>query len=88
MVGLVALEPEHGMLEMQEEKDAEVGAALAMHVVAAKPLFLSRQFVSESSLKYELDILRSQVLVCSCYRSCSVVCLCYLCCHVMLSSQD
>ena len=61
-MGLVTLEPEDGKVDGQEA-EAEVGAALAMHVVAAKPLFSSKELVPESSLQHESDIFRSQVLL-------------------------
>lgn len=61
-MGLVTLEPEDGEVDGQEA-EAEVGAALAMHVVAAKPLFLSKELVPESFLQHESDIFRSQVLL-------------------------
>lgn len=61
-MGLVTLEPKDGKVDGQEA-EAEVGAALAMHVVAAKPLFLSKELVPESILQHESDIFRSQVLL-------------------------
>jgi hypothetical protein len=40
IVGLVTLEPEEGGQRLEgQELEVEVGASLAMHVVAAKPLF-------------------------------------------------
>lgn len=38
-----------------------VGSELAMHVVAAKPLFLTKEAVTSEALGNERDILRSQV---------------------------
>lgn len=61
VVGLLTLEPENGTLEGQVA-EAELGSALAMHVVAAKPLFLSKELVPESYLNRETDIFRSQAL--------------------------
>lgn len=61
VVGLVTLEPEHGTLEGQDA-EAQIGSALAMHVVAAKPLFLSRELVPETYLHRETDVFRSQAL--------------------------
>lgn len=63
VVGLLTLEPENGTLEGQVA-EAELGSALAMHVVAAKPLFLSKELVPESYLNRETDIFRSQVSPC------------------------
>jgi translation elongation factor EF-Ts len=63
IVGLVTLEPEEGGQRLEgQELEVEVGASLAMHVVAAKPLFLSKELVAGSALQQELDIFRSQVL--------------------------
>lgn len=39
-----------------------VGSQLAMHVVAAKPLFLTKELVSSDALESEREILKSQVL--------------------------
>ncbi|KAL8497533.1 hypothetical protein ACS0TY_021021 [Phlomoides rotata] len=56
-----------GILSLEvEDKDASldavqrVGSELAMHVVAAKPLFLSKEAVTSDALGNERDILRSQ----------------------------
>lgn len=62
VVGLVTLEPEDGVLKDQEA-EAQLGSALAMHVVAAKPLFLSKELVPETFIHSEADIFRSQVSV-------------------------
>lgn len=62
VVGLVTLESEHGSLK-DEEAEAQLGSALAMHVVAAKPLFLSKELVPDTFLHRETDIFRSQVSV-------------------------
>lgn len=40
-----------------------VGSELAMHVVAAKPLFLTKELVSLDALENEREILKSQVLL-------------------------
>ncbi|KAG0587172.1 hypothetical protein KC19_2G145600 [Ceratodon purpureus] len=61
VVGLVTLEPEDGTVK-DEEAEAQLGSALAMHVVAAKPLFLSKELVPESFIHSETDIFRSQAL--------------------------
>lgn len=39
-----------------------VGSSLAMHIVAAKPLFLSKESVSSAALDSERDILKTQVI--------------------------
>lgn len=39
-----------------------VGSELAMHVVAAKPLFLAKELVPSEALESEREILKSQVL--------------------------
>ena len=39
-----------------------VGSSLAMHIVAAKPLFLSKESVSSATLDSERDILKTQVI--------------------------
>ncbi|KAL0428173.1 UNVERIFIED_CONTAM: Elongation factor Ts, mitochondrial [Sesamum latifolium] len=56
-----------GVLSLEvEDKDVSldavqrVGSELAMHVVAAKPLFLTKEDVSSDALGNERDILRSQ----------------------------
>nr|GFD11019.1 elongation factor Ts, mitochondrial [Tanacetum cinerariifolium] len=38
-----------------------VGAELAMHVVAAKPLVLTKELVSSEAVQNEREILKSQV---------------------------
>ncbi|PIA51905.1 hypothetical protein AQUCO_01000046v1 [Aquilegia coerulea] len=53
-------------LEVEDENTpldalARVGSELAMHIVAAKPLFISREDVSSEALESERDILKSQV---------------------------
>ncbi|XP_058112043.1 elongation factor Ts, mitochondrial-like [Magnolia sinica] len=52
-------------LEVEDDKvpvDAlqQVGSQLAMHIVAAKPLFLSKELVSSEAIESERDILKSQ----------------------------
>lgn len=61
VVGLVALESEDGGSKDQEA-EAQLGSALAMHVVAAKPLFLSKELVPDTFLHRETDVFRSQAL--------------------------
>ena len=59
-MGLVSLEPEYGILAGQDS-EAQIGAAVAMHVVAAKPLFLSRELVPKAILHRETDAFRTKV---------------------------
>ena len=54
-------------LEVEEQGTAhdslhQVGTSLAMHIVAAKPLFLSKELVSSEAIANEREILKSQVL--------------------------
>ncbi|XP_042514859.1 elongation factor Ts, mitochondrial isoform X2 [Macadamia integrifolia] len=56
-----------GVLTLEVEDDnaqldalQEVGSQLAMHIVAAKPLFLSKELVSNEAIESERDILKSQ----------------------------
>lgn len=62
VVGLVTLEPEYGIL-VDQKAEAQIGAALAMHVVAAKPLFLSRELVPQVFLHRETDVFRTRALI-------------------------
>ncbi|KAK9152283.1 hypothetical protein Syun_010592 [Stephania yunnanensis] len=56
--GIVTLEPEvHSVLV---DALQQVGSQLAMHVVASKPLFLSKDLVPSEALENERDILKSQ----------------------------
>ncbi|XP_073100504.1 elongation factor Ts, mitochondrial-like [Elaeis guineensis] len=52
-------------LEVEDENAAldalqHVGLSLAMHIVASKPLFLSKELVSSEAIESERDILKSQ----------------------------
>ncbi|KAF2289004.1 hypothetical protein GH714_023779 [Hevea brasiliensis] len=58
IAGLLSLEIEDG--NSQLEALQRVGSELAMHVVAAKPLFLTKELVSSSALESEREILKSQ----------------------------
>ncbi|KAJ4849626.1 hypothetical protein Tsubulata_036766 [Turnera subulata] len=58
IAGLVSLEIESG--NHMSESSQDIGSELAMHVVAAKPLFLNRELVSTDALATELEILKSQ----------------------------
>lgn len=60
-----------GILSLEAQNDDvpldalhRVGSSLAMHIVAAKPLFLSKELVPSEALESERDILKSQVLLC------------------------
>lgn len=57
--GILSLEVEDPSADLSILQS--VGTELAMHVVAAKPLFLSRELVSSDALENEREILRSQV---------------------------
>lgn len=57
-----------GLLSLELEGSAypsnavdRVGSELAMHIVAAKPLFLTKELVSIDALESEREILRTQV---------------------------
>ncbi|KAF4380896.1 hypothetical protein G4B88_028269 [Cannabis sativa] len=60
IAGVVSLEVEDG--NSQSEALQRVGSELAMHVVAAKPLFLTREHVTSDALENEREILKSQVI--------------------------
>jgi translation elongation factor EF-Ts len=61
IAGILSLEVDGG--ETQADTLQRVGSELAMHVVAAKPLFLTKELVSLDALENEREILKSQVLV-------------------------
>lgn len=58
LAGLVTLETEDSSTLLDSVKS--VGSSIAMHIVAAKPLFLSKELVSASALENEREILRTQ----------------------------
>lgn len=58
IAGLVTLETEDSSTLLDSVKS--VGSSIAMHIVAAKPLFLSKELVSASALENEREILRTQ----------------------------
>lgn len=58
IAGLISLEAEDKDVSLDTVQ--RVGSELAMHVVAAKPLFLTKEDVSSDALGNERDILRSQ----------------------------
>jgi translation elongation factor EF-Ts len=59
MAGLVTLEAEDSSAPLDALK--RVGSSIAMHIVAQKPLFLSKDLVSAAALENERDVLRTQV---------------------------
>lgn len=59
IAGVLSLEAED-QLSLSDALQ-HVGSELAMHVVAAKPLFLTRELVSSEAMESEREILRSQV---------------------------
>jgi translation elongation factor Ts len=58
IAGIVSLEVEGENTQL--EAIQRVGSELAMHVVAAKPLFLSKDLVSSEAMANEREILKSQ----------------------------
>ncbi|PIN22075.1 Mitochondrial translation elongation factor EF-Tsmt, catalyzes nucleotide exchange on EF-Tumt [Handroanthus impetiginosus] len=58
IAGIVSLEVESKDIPLDAVQ--HVGSELAMHVVAAKPLFLTKEHVSSDALGNEREILRSQ----------------------------
>ncbi|KAF8783787.1 hypothetical protein HU200_000225 [Digitaria exilis] len=58
IAGLVTLEAEDSSALLDALKT--VGASIAMHIVATKPLFLSKELVSAAALENEREILRTQ----------------------------
>ncbi|XP_078434319.1 translation elongation factor Ts (EF-Ts) [Wolffia australiana] len=58
IAGLLSLEIEEGDPSLNPLRQA--GASLAMHIVAAKPLFLSKELVSSEAIEAEREILKSQ----------------------------
>uniref|UniRef100_A0A2P2JID1 Elongation factor Ts, mitochondrial n=1 Tax=Rhizophora mucronata TaxID=61149 RepID=A0A2P2JID1_RHIMU len=58
IAGLLSLEIENENSQLDALQ--RVGSELAMHVVAAKPLFLTKELVSSEALESEREILKSQ----------------------------
>ncbi|KAK4742849.1 hypothetical protein SAY87_000850 [Trapa incisa] len=58
IAGILSLEVENGASHI--EAIQHVGSELAMHIVAAKPLFLTKELVSADALENEREILKSQ----------------------------
>lgn len=61
IAGVLTLDVEGGFLEEDATEFEPYGNLLAMHIVAAKPLFLSRDHVDPQCLQQERDVLQSQV---------------------------
>ncbi|GJM99656.1 hypothetical protein PR202_ga16777 [Eleusine coracana subsp. coracana] len=61
IAGLVSLEAEDSSALLDAVK--EVGSSIAMHIVAAKPLFLSKELVSAAAVENECEILRTQTVL-------------------------
>lgn len=59
IAGLLSLEVED--INASIDPLHRVGLELAMHVVAAKPLFLTKELVSSEAMENEREILKSQV---------------------------
>ena len=59
IAALVTLEAEDSSAPLDALK--RVGSSIAMHIVASKPLFLSRELVSAAAVESERDVLRTQV---------------------------
>ncbi|KAH9626333.1 hypothetical protein KSS87_000565 [Heliosperma pusillum] len=58
IAGLLSLEVENPNIDLTKVR--RVGSEIAMHIVAAKPLFLTKDLVSADTLESEREILRSQ----------------------------
>lgn len=59
IAGILSLEVDDENAPLDAVK--RVGSELAMHVVAAKPLFLTKEDVSSDAVQNEREILKSQV---------------------------
>ncbi|XP_020579920.1 elongation factor Ts, mitochondrial [Phalaenopsis equestris] len=57
IAGMLTIEAEDNSASLEPLR--KVGSSLAMHVVAAKPLFLARENVSSEAIENERDILKS-----------------------------
>ncbi|GMI73324.1 hypothetical protein like AT4G11120 [Hibiscus trionum] len=58
IAGILSLEVENEISQLDAIK--KVGSELAMHIVAAKPLFLTKEFVTSDVLNNEREVLKSQ----------------------------
>ncbi|MCO5572643.1 hypothetical protein L7F22_026401 [Adiantum nelumboides] len=59
--GLLTLETKNGSVKAPLELMSSVGESLAMHIVAARPLFLSKECVTKEVWEHEKSIILSQV---------------------------
>lgn len=59
IAGILSLEVEDENASLDAVQ--RVGSELAMHVVAAKPLVLTKELVSSDAIQNEREILKSQV---------------------------
>ncbi|KAG0463115.1 hypothetical protein HPP92_021591 [Vanilla planifolia] len=57
IAGMLTIEADEGNVSLEALR--KLGSSLAMHIVAAKPLFLSREQVSIEAIEAERDILKS-----------------------------
>ncbi|PNX56987.1 elongation factor Ts mitochondrial-like, partial [Trifolium pratense] len=57
--GILSLEVDGGKTQAADALQ-RIGSELAMHVVAAKPVFLTKELVSLDALENEREILKSQ----------------------------
>lgn len=60
IAGLLSLEAEDSNASLEALQ--RVGSSIAMHIVAAKPLFLSKEHVSSEAIESERDSLKTQVI--------------------------
>ncbi|KAH1129707.1 hypothetical protein J1N35_001085 [Gossypium stocksii] len=60
IVGILSLEVENEISQLDALQ--KVGSELAMHIVAAKPLFLTKELVTSDVLNNEREILKSQAI--------------------------
>ncbi|XP_037430754.1 elongation factor Ts, mitochondrial-like isoform X1 [Triticum dicoccoides] len=58
VAGLITLEAEDSSAPLDALE--RVGSSIAMHIVAARPLFLSKELVSAAAVENERDVLRTQ----------------------------
>lgn len=59
IAGILSLEVDSG--SSQVDALQRTGSEIAMHIVAAKPLFLTKELVSLDAMENEREILKSQV---------------------------
>ncbi|XP_068666045.1 elongation factor Ts, mitochondrial [Aristolochia californica] len=58
MAGILTLETKHDNVPLDDLQ--QLGSSLAMHIVAARPQFLSKELVSSEAIENERDILKTQ----------------------------